>query len=159
MRLAEGSQPVIPAGQVVHRPHQEHRINRCVGQIDIERVAYRRVHVVEADCCRRRSRLFDVERHQVAVMHAAPEAGQPHGVSTGASADVGNRARQRRQVATDDLLRTGELDRSHAVVEPIALQAELVVLVQRSSLVSVHTRESDGRTLRHEQRFPDRRRT
>ena len=152
------SQPIIPAGEVVHRPQQEHRINRGVGQIDIERVADRRVHVVEPDRRRcRRSRLFDVERHQVAVVHAAAEPGQPHGVPTGAAADIGNRAREWRQVATDDLLRAGELDRSHAGIEPIAFQTELVVVVERLSLVGVHAGESDERTARHEHRFPDRR--
>ena len=120
-RLAEGPQPIGPAGQVVHRPQQEHRINGDVGQIDIERVADRRVHL-EPDRRRSRSRLFDVERHQVVVVHAAAESGEPHGVPAGAAADVGNRAREWRQVATDDLLRAGELDRSHAVVEPFALQ-------------------------------------
>ena len=156
VRLAEGSQPIIPAGQVVQRPQQEHRIDLGVGQIEIERVADGRVHAVEAERGRRGSGLFDMEWHQVAVVDAAAEFGQPHGVPTGAPADVGNRARQRRQVATDDLLRTGELERSHAVIEPITLQAELVVLVQRPSCVGVHAGESDGRTPRHEHRFPDR---
>lgn len=56
-----------------------------------------------------------------------------------------------------ELTRTmgGELDRAHAGVEPIALQTALVVVVERLSVVGVHAGKSDGRTPRHEQRFPD----
>jgi hypothetical protein len=156
-RLAEGPQPIGSAGQVVHRPQQEHGIDRGVGQIDIERVAKGRVHVVEADRRRGRRRVFDVERHQVAVMHTTAEPGQPHGVPAGSAADVGDIARQGRQVTTDDLLGPGELDRSYAAVEPIALQAELVVVVERLSVVGVHAGESDQRPAWHEHRFSDRR--
>jgi hypothetical protein len=157
-RFAEGPQPIGSAWEVVHRTQQEHRIDRAVEQIDIERVAHGRVHADEADRRRGRGRLFDVERHEVAVVHAAAEPGQPHGVPTGATSDVGNGAGKWWQVATDDLLRAGELDRSHAGIEPIAFQTELVVLVQRPSLVSVHAGKSDDQTPRHEHRFRDRRR-
>ena len=80
-----------------------------------------------------------MQRHEVAVVHAVAERGQPRAVAPGPAADVGDDARRSRQVAGDDLLRPGELQRAGATVEPVALLAELVVGVQRRSLVGSHT--------------------
>ena len=136
--LEQGLQTIRPARQVVERPEQEDGIDRGACQVDGQCIADGRVGPIEAG--QRVRGLLDMQRHEVAVMHAVAERGKPCAVAPGPAADVGDHARRSRQVAGDDLLRPGELQRAGAAVEPVALLAQLVVGVQRRTLVGSHTK-------------------
>jgi hypothetical protein len=134
--LAECPQPISPRWKVVQRPQQQDCVDSLVGQIDSGCVAHGGVHVIEID--RRGGSLFDVERYQVAVVDAVAKSGQPHRVPARSTPDVSNIAGDRCQVATDDLLGPGELERANAGVGPITLRTELVVLVHWPARIRLH---------------------
>jgi len=113
---------------MVERPEQQDGVHRGIGQIEVQRVADRRVNPRYPGRVRRE--LLDVQRHQVTVLDLVPERGQPQRVTSRPSADIRDHGRCGRQAAQHDLSGPGELQVPAAVAQPLPLHAPFVVRAQ-----------------------------
>jgi hypothetical protein len=83
-------------------------------------------------------KLPDVQRHQVPVLDAIAEPGQPQRVPSGTAPDVGDQRRRGRQEPQDDRSRPDELQQPPARAQPVALLPARIVRRQLGQIRILH---------------------
>ena len=110
---------LVTIGDVVERPQEEHDVVGVIAVFEVASISERRGEQRAAG--RGLTRLLDVERHGVDEMDAVSRVRQPARVRAGAAADVERRRGRWRQVASEELRRSGELDPRCPGLQAIAL--------------------------------------
>jgi hypothetical protein len=107
---------------VVQRAEEQHRVDRCVSDVERPRVAFASAHTGDA------FGLLHVQRHRVDELDLVAVSGQPLCMHTGCAAHVQDASRRRGKPPAQDVLSTPQLQASPSLAQSIVLLALVVVV-------------------------------